>query len=121
MFMPRFVPLVLSGEKRQTVRPTPKRIPKVGDRISLRAWTGKPYRSKQQLLREAVVTDVLPVKLNVAAIMVDGCVLLDDEEWAFARADGFNNPQDMLEWFNCRHGLPFKGVLIRWGDDDRDT
>jgi len=36
LFKPQFAPKVASGEKRQTVRPTPKRIPYLGDRISLR-------------------------------------------------------------------------------------
>ena len=40
LFKPQFSPLVESGLKLQTVRPTPKRMPKPGDRISLREWTG---------------------------------------------------------------------------------
>lgn len=117
MFKPQFAPLVLSGEKCQTIRPTPKRMPKSGERISLRQWTGKPYRSKQRVLRESIVAEVLPVKINAAAIMVNGCVLLGDEEWAFAKADGFNTPQDLLDWFNFTHGLPFEGVVIKWHND----
>lgn len=46
MFKPHFALLVESGAKAQTVRPTPKRMPKPGDRISLRCWSGAPYRSK---------------------------------------------------------------------------
>lgn len=116
MVKEQFAPLVLSGEKCQTVRPTPKRMPKVGDRLILRRWLGKPYRSKQLTLREATITRIAAIKMNAAAVMVDGCVLLGDEEWAFARADGFNTPQDMTEWFNATHGLPFEGVVIYWSN-----
>jgi hypothetical protein len=114
MFKPQFAPLVESGEKCQTVRPTPKRMPKTGDRISLRMWTGKPYRSKQRVIRESVLTEISPVKISAVAIVVDGCVLRPAEEWAFARADGFTTPQDMLDWFSFTHGLPFEGVVIKW-------
>lgn len=51
LFKPEFAAKVLSGEKCQTVRATPKRMPTPGDRISCRAWTGAPYRSKQRILR----------------------------------------------------------------------
>ena len=114
MFKPQFAPLVLSGEKCQTIRPTPKRMPKSGEKISLRMWTGKPYRSKQRVLREAIISEVLPVKICGLAIMVNNCVLLGDDEWAFAKADGFNTPMDLFEWFNVTHGLPFEGVVIKW-------
>jgi hypothetical protein len=114
MFKPEFAPLVVSGEKCQTVRPTPKRMPSPGDRISLRMWRGKPYRSEQRVLRDAIVEAVLPVKMNAAAVTVSGYVLFGDEEWAFARADGFSTPQAMFDWFNVTHGLPFEGVLIKW-------
>jgi hypothetical protein len=114
MFKPQFAPLVLSGEKCQTIRPNPKRMPKAGDKISLRMWTGKPYRSKQRVLRESIISEVLPMKICGLAIMVNKCVLLGGEEWAFAKADGFNTPMDLIEWFNVTHGLPFEGVVIKW-------
>ena len=114
MFKPQFAPLVESGEKLQTIRPTPKRMPKAGDYISLREWSGLPYRSKQRVLREAVITEVLPVRMNAFAIMVNNCVLLGIQEWAFVKADGFNATQDLLDWFSETHGLPFEGILIKW-------
>lgn len=57
-FKARFTELVASGAKRQTIRPTPKRMPKPGDWISLRCWTGRPYWSKQRVLRDAVIAVV---------------------------------------------------------------
>jgi hypothetical protein len=48
MFQPRFAPLVEAGTKTQTIRPVRRRPIVVGDELSLRAWTGLPYRSPQQ-------------------------------------------------------------------------
>lgn len=114
MFKPQFAPLVLSGVKCQTVRPTPRRMPKVGDRISLREWKGKPYRSKQRLLRDAEITSVETVEIHHDRFVIAGKEPTPVGEWEFAKADGFNTPKDMLEWFAFEHGLPFKGIVIRW-------
>lgn len=114
MFAPRFAALVESGAKTQTVRPTPKRLPAVGDVISLRAWSGSPYRSKQRVLREATVAEVLPVRITQVGISVDHSMLWDDGLLRFARADGFDSWPDMLEWFRQANGVPFEGILIRW-------
>lgn len=64
LFQPRFAALVESGAKCQTVRPVPKRMPRPGDTLSLRCWVGAPYRSKQRVLREAVVERVLPISIH---------------------------------------------------------
>lgn len=115
MFQPRFAPLVESGAKAQTVRPTPKRMPKAGDPISLRAWTGLPYRSKQRVLREATITQVAPLVVDEFGVrtMEPGCETRFDR-LAFAQADGFRGWDEMRDWFQETHGLPFRGVLIRW-------
>lgn len=115
MFKPQFAPLVESGAKVQTVRPTPKRMPKPGDRISLRCWTGAPYRSKQRVLRVAEICEV-----HHTLIDADGVNLyLRDAAWApnpdaFARADGFANWPEMRAWFEETHGLPFRGIVLYW-------
>jgi len=114
MFKPQFAPMVESGQKCQTIRPTPKRMPKPGDTISLRTWTGKPYRSKQRVLRESAITEVEPVSISSTGIKISGQPLLGCVLWDFARADGFNTPQDMIDWFNFTHGLPFSGIVIYW-------
>ena len=33
---------------------------------------------------------------------------------AIAKADGFGSWEEMLDWFEKTHGLPFEGLLIRW-------
>ena len=116
MFKPQFAPLVEVGRKLQTVRPTPKRLPQAGDAISLRAWTGRPYGSKQRVLREATITrvdtfsiDTFPsVRINDLRLKTRRSV---DE---FARADGFTDWKEMEEWFRATHGLPFEGIVIHW-------
>lgn len=107
MFQPRFAPLVESGAKFQTIRNTPKVLPRVGDRVSCREWTGKPYRSKQRVLREAEITLVGPVRIEFQETA-------SRANHDFARNDGFEDFWDMLAWFEKTHGLPFDGILIQW-------
>lgn len=111
MFKPRFAALVERGEKRQTVRPTPKRMPKPGDRMSLRCWTGLPYRSKQRVLCEATITAT-----KRCEITAQGSVFLDGGRApkGFAKADGFRSHAEMVSWFANEHGLPFAGVAFFW-------
>ena len=113
LFKPQFSPLVESGLKLQTVRPTPKRMPKPGDRISLREWTGAPYRSKQRVLREAKIVSIQPIRMDLW-ISINGEVLTVRRAEAFARADGFASLYEMTCWFEDTHGLPFEGVVIKW-------
>ena len=113
LFKPQFAELVEAGTKRQTVRPTPKRMPKPSDKISLRCWTGKPYRSPQRVLREAVIVQVDTVKIGTG-IVVNGESLNCQQRALFAQADGFECPNRMYEWFEETHGLPFVGIVIHW-------
>lgn len=111
MFKPRFAALVETGEKLQTIRPTPKRMPKPGDRISLRCWVGAPYRSKQRVLREATISAVQRCEISGQGnVYVGG----EPAPKGFAKADGFRSHCEMVNWFRDQHGLPFAGVLIRW-------
>lgn len=117
MFQPRFADLVEAGLKMQTVRPTPKRLPQVGDLESWRKWAGRPYRSPHVVLRTVRI-------INVHECLIDPFALtLDREEiWCrgrdvFARADGFNDWQELLTWFAKNHGTisrskPFRGIAI---------
>jgi hypothetical protein len=115
LFQERFAGLVRSGAKTQTIRKRARCKP--GDVLSLRRWTGKPYRSKQEVLREAVCTGVVSrVEMDCKGIWV-GCRLALAESPAAdanARADGFANWKEMAEWFKDAHGLPFEGELIQW-------
>ena len=121
VFKPQFASLVESGVKCQTVRPTPKRLPKPGDRISLRMWTGKPYRSKQRVLREAEISAVEKITLcdtgRELLVGIGNKSLTPEELNAFAAADGFKNGLELFSWFEATHGLPFEGVVIKWHNE----
>jgi hypothetical protein len=115
MFKSQFAPMVKSGAKRQTIRPTPKRMPKVGDFESWRQWSDKPYRSPTIELAKVELTVVENVTIFDSAIYV-GC-----QGWAHpvdtvAEADGFKNFVEMRDWFKTQYGLPFTGIFIRSKD-----
>ena len=115
-FKPQFAPLVANGTKRQTIRPTPKRLPKVGDCESWREWSGRPYNSPQRKLATVRIVSVEKITITVMGISVGENpdeVLNMMQEWEMARADGFNTLKDFVEWFNFYHGLPFTGILIK--------
>lgn len=116
MFKPQFAAAIKSGAKCQTVRPTPKRLPIAGEFISLRQWSGKPYRSPQIELRTSVIRKVARVEITMTGVVVDSYA--EDCE-AFAHADGFDNFFDLRKWFIREHGIPnenqnFEGILIVW-------
>jgi hypothetical protein len=117
MFQERFAGKVRDGDKLQTIRKTARCKP--GDTLSLRRWTGKPYRSKQEVLREASCRAVTPVRIGLEVIRVGGDdrsvkYLPPSEAHAFAIRDGFRNWAEMRDWFDSVHGLPFVGWLIEW-------
>lgn len=119
MFQHRFADRVANGTKLQTIRPPRKRPIVAGDRLSLRKWADKAYRSPQIVLREATCICCKPVHIcygysSTPSIFIDNKFM--DEGWndEFAKADGFQSFAEMFEWFSQTHGLPFAGVLIRW-------
>jgi hypothetical protein len=114
MFKPQFADLVESRQKLQTVRPTPKRMPKFGDAISLRAWEGKPYHSKQRILRESMITCVEAIAITADCMRINGFWVTTEQRESFAKADGFASFEEMAAWFNSNHGLPFEGIVIKW-------
>ncbi len=121
-FQQQFAPLVESGEKRQTVRAYRKdgRNPKVGDRLYL--YTG--LRTKQcRKLGEAIAKSVEVIGIDEpmfcedeSPIEIVPLVLLPREAHDLAIRDGFSDLDEMLSFFDKTHGLPFKGLLIRWGE-----
>src|SRR5260221_1076262 len=123
MFKPQFAPLVQSGAKRQTIRPIPKRMPRVGGRESWRQWIGKPYRSKTLELAQVEIVYVGTIKIEMGgdkemitfAITTEKSFNLTSPD-AFVRADGFSGIDELLQWFDKTHGLPFSGILIRAKD-----
>lgn len=123
MFQPRFSALVESGQKVQTIRPPRKRLPKPLEILSLRQWTGKPYRSKQRELKREFCVRTAPIQIQRAFPVVR---IWRENAWhpvvkvnEFAVRDGFRDIADMVDWFDGTHGLPFEGVLISWDLEGR--
>lgn len=118
-FQPRFAPLVESGEKRQTIRAYRKdgRDPKPGDTLYL--YTGQRTK-KARRIGVVECASVHAVKIFRKGAVVEGDegdVVYDehhDAREAFAGADGFEDWESMREWFEKHHGLPFRGLVIRW-------
>jgi len=118
VFQYRFADLVRAGKKTQTIRKTARCKP--GDQLSLRRWSGRPYRSEQEILRSAVCKTVRYISIGYKpgkwGISVLGVELSESKREAMARADGFESEREMLAWFDKTHGLPFYGELIEWTD-----
>ena len=112
LFERRFATLVESGKKLQTIRARSKRQFKVGDKISLRAWAGKPYRSFQTLLRTSIIHEVRPIIIQHDWYQIGNLEHKPNNQ--FAIADGFRSWDEMRVWFRDNHGLPFEGLLIKW-------
>lgn len=109
-FQPRFAGLVASGRKTQTIRKT--RRAKVGDTVYL--YTGQ--RTKQcRKLGEGAVISVTAIRITSRTL-----ITLDEQPINFTRAlymaysDGFKSTDEMIDWFEKQHGLPFDGWLYRW-------
>lgn len=116
-FNKRFVDLVESGAKRQTIRKERKdgRVPEVGDFIH--CYFG--LRTKHtRLLRIAIITSVSEIVINVP----DRQVIVDRHQIAvpvardrFAVKDGFTDFEDMMAWWAKTHcGGAFCGFMVRW-------
>lgn len=84
MFQPWLARKVEDGSKLTTIRGNRKRPIKVGDTLSLREWTGKPYRSKIRVIRTVICSKVERIEMTAGHFF----------PWSF--------------------GLPFTGVRIHW-------
>lgn len=121
MFQDRFAEKVRDGSKPHTIRRLRKRPIKVGERLSLRRWTGKAYRSKQEVLRDCECESVVPITIEYSEngrvgfrLGRDGWRLDAKEISTLAIDDGFDSAASMVQWFIDTHGLPFHGVIIEW-------
>lgn len=123
-FKKEFAPLVESGQKRQTIRAIGKRRhARPGDRLQL--YTGQ----RTKVCRKLILPD--PVCISVHAVYMfkiierrrdkhayqlylDGELISWHEVPEIANADGFENSTEFFNFFEDVHGMPFRGVLIKW-------
>ena len=103
---------ILSGAKRQSIR-APRKIPiKVGDTLYM-WWKSRSPKEKEKL-GESTCIRVSPVKIEKKFTLCPDLSAIYRDIDEFAQADGFDNWQQMIEFFDKTHGLPFTGVLIEW-------
>jgi len=137
-FQKQFVPLIESGQKRQTIRPVRKGKVQFKPYCKLFFFTGlrtkqcrelkvnglnsvwNPKTNKNHYLCKSVkiirlysnpyVTEVFDNDMK----REDMIAYRQDEHEKFAKADGFDNHIDFFNFFKKQYGLPFEGVLIKW-------
>lgn len=132
MFRPEFEAPITAGTKHHTIRGKAKRPWKFPMLLSLRVWTGAPYRTPQ---REFMLVPL--IRVEGIRIHTDGVELRPGTHaafWmgeqgkrrdlleAFARADGFESWEAMKDLFRRMRGIdrePFEGQLIRWKEPTR--
>jgi uncharacterized protein YqfB (UPF0267 family) len=109
-FQKRFVPKILSGEKRHTIRAKRKRATKPGELLHL--YTGLRQKGAQLLMRtrctrveEIIITSDAKILINRERLDISECHQL-------ARSDGFKDFWDMMVFWNGRR--PFTGDIIHW-------
>lgn len=130
-FKAQFAPLVESGKKRRTIRAfrKDKRDPKKNDPLYF--YTG--LRTKQS--RPLIVSGIKPFlgckpkntfgypckAVTPIRITQDWASVFMAGKWAnvahldtFAQLDGLADWNEMRDWFDKTHGLPFDGLLIEW-------
>lgn len=103
--------------KRQTIRAVGKRRhARPGEIVQL--YVGMRTRQCTKI-GEGRCISVDPIEIDVRdhqiPIRVWGDWIKDGMIHDFARADGFDSSEDMLEFWKAEHGIGnFRGVLIRW-------
>ena len=100
---------IISGAKRQTIRAVRKRAIAAGDKLYL-YWKQQSPKDCEKL-GEATCTSVKPIKISYGAVY---CNIPIASLESFAIADGFDNWDDLVQYFEKNYGLPFEGVLIQW-------
>jgi len=113
-FQKQFVPLIESGEKRQTIRKARKHPIKVGETLYLYAGLRTKYVRK---IGEYKCKFIDKIKIEVlGGIWINGrrTIYYLDYLDSFAKSDGFKNWREMIQWFEKYHGLSFEGILIKW-------
>jgi hypothetical protein len=120
-FQPRFVPKILAGEKTHTIRAVRANPDKPGNLLHL--FTGLRTKRAKLLMRVPCVK-VEEISISLAPenflddeaecvfVTIDGTVLHRSECETLARRDGFENFDEMLEFWDGR--LPFHGHIVHW-------
>lgn len=117
-FKVQFADDVESGRKTQTIRAYRKdgRTPSPGGTLQL--FTGQRTNNCRKL-RDATCISIQHIYINhyggsLPIVKLDKQRLAPAQVADLATADGFNRVMEMLDFFRANHGLPFRGLLIKW-------
>lgn len=124
-FKERFIPLIKSGEKKQTIRSKRKCQAKPGDTLYLYFGMRTKWCTK---ILETTCIAVSPIEIKKnGSVYIGGAKLNDLDKDMLAYHDGFrpDSLQDirvnkkgcfnvMFRWWRQTHALPFKGDIIYW-------
>lgn len=116
-FQPRFVPFILDGRKKHTIRAPRANPDKPGNTLHL--YTGLRTK-KAKLLMRAICVKIEFIEIGMSAeevedgfpVWVDGNLLSQDEKTLLAQRDGFDDFPHMRDFW--RNRLPFRGHIIHW-------
>lgn len=140
-----FVQPISDGFKRHTMRRWPKRVPKIGDTLSLRYWQGTPRRSAQVVFGKATLQGMQKIQLQIVRVPSNvigspsiSMTLLaiatsmqlgwleystprkfyGEEMRLFALADGFKTVQEMATWFAMKYPdeTEMPMIVYQWHD-----
>jgi hypothetical protein len=114
-FVGQFHPRIRTGLKVSTIRS--KAWCEQGERVALRYWTGRPYRSPMAILGTAVVVHVSDVLIDRDGAYMRNVNTKELQRYPsdmLAMQEGFGSWVAMRYWFDVTYGLPYTGVLTRW-------
>lgn len=111
-FNKKFVPHILNGTKKQTIRAFRKNPIKVGNHLFL--YTG--MRTKEcEKIGEAICVAIYKISIRTDGITISPNFEVPINQLNhYAQQDGFKNWDDMRRWWVLTHDLPFNGNLIMW-------
>ena len=128
-YKPKIEP-VRNGSCTQTIRTLKKRPKRVGDILRIYTWTGKPYRSPQEVLCWGRVTEAIDIKLypsgfELFTLASEGVFAVSAYRWtdrfadALALRDGIDPPTGtelgrVLSLKNRISPNGENGQIIRW-------
>ena len=114
-FFDRFAPLVISGDKNQSIRKVRVRMPEKGLIACL--TTGARTR-KYKRIGYARIISVASFRICKHGFEVGGKMLADSNK--FAKDDGFDDEKEMREFFKELYAPKAEFFITYWGDVYQD-
>ena len=115
-FQKKFKDKIVSGEKRQTIRAKRKYPIKVNDKLQF--YTGLRTKYCEKIMDDMICREIHEIEITKNKIVRINDYLIDcDQKEIIAKADGFNNFDEMYNWFCKNHNLEnknFHGNIICW-------